>query len=148
MSQDEIMSLGAFNAVMYPSDVNSREEDSYLLQTVLESQNDPNDLSFFVTSRSNVTDKTMTEQTDLASLYLKGKPNNPIFPVKITNENEVNAYLNGIISPTTFAFFSKVNPITAKTQSKVNDFVDLVMDATKQKHAYTARTCAKSFKIC
>lgn len=137
MSNDEIMAQGAFNAVMYSSEIHMMEAGQRL-QAVLQSQENPNDISLFATSSANVTDKSMEQQTHIASIYTSGKFDRQVFPIKISNENELNAYMNGVVAPTAFAYFNKVNPITDKTQSKVNSFVDLVMEATKQKHVYTA----------
>ena len=137
MTEEQILAQGAFNGVLYSLDGRAQEENS-ALETLLKSQISPDDLSFFSTSKNKVTEQVMEEENEFISERLGNEPSNSAIPIRLSNENEINAFLQGIIAPTALAYFSEVNEITDKTSNKINSFVDLVMSATEQKHTYTA----------
>lgn len=137
MSEQELLAEGAFNGILYSTTL-YKQEERHTLEKILNSQKNSSDLSFFVTSPDKVTDETLEEQSNLIQQYLPQELSAPVFPIKLSNQNEINAYMQGIIAPSATVFFDEVNEISDKTQSKIDAFVDITMNALRGKHPYTA----------
>lgn len=137
MSEKEILAQGSFSAVLYDTNEISKQNNT-AFNELIDIQKDPDDLTFFATSKEKVTDKTMeTENATMLERY-GITPKASIFPIKISNENEANAYLQGVVTTSASSYLLDTSEITDKTENKLKSFTNIVLNATKQKHLYTA----------
>lgn len=137
MTEKEILAQGSFSAVLYEADSTTRQK-YHAFNDLLDIQKDPDDLMFFATSKTKVTNQTMLEENSTILERYGVAPKASIFPVKISNDHEAASYLQGVVATSAASYLLDTNEITDKTDNKIQGFIDIVLNATKQKHLYTA----------
>lgn len=143
MDEKNIKALGAISSVMYFTDLHD-SNNAQTLSGVLNRLPELSDLSIFALSHDKITKEEQQQEQKRLFEYIKNKfpgieaSDIPVFPVNITSEKEMQAYIDGFIKPDAVSFSDYVGEIEEVTERKTQAIIDLVVDAIHDKHDYTA----------
>lgn len=139
----EIRRAGTISAFMYFTDIH-KTENAEVLKLALSDQLDISDISLFALSHDKVTETNHQEEEATILDYIKDVPSEEptssvsVFPVNITSEKEMQAYVDGFVKTDALAFSDYIDEPSNETHRKTEEIVDLYMEAINSKHNYTS----------
>lgn len=139
----DIRKAGTISAFMYFTDIH-QTENADILRKTLSDQLDISDISLFALSHDKVTEKDHQQEEATILDYIKDVPSEEptssvsVFPVNITSEKEMKAYVDGFVKTDALAFSDYINEPSNATRRKTEEIVDLYIEAINSKHNYTA----------
>lgn len=144
MSKKEILEMGALQGILYYNSIRSNEEHLQQLEDVMLSQENIEDLSLFpLTDGRAGPEIAKEEQEALAKIYSKKFSDvTPEMinadPANVQTEHEIESYFKGVISPVAQMHLQTANEPEKTAEAKLDKLVQMIIDATEQKHDYTA----------
>lgn len=140
-SEQEILEEGSINGVMYFTDIHNNSNNVEALKTLLNLQNEPNDLNLFAFSHELVTTVEQDKEKEIIKSYLPKQFKNSdvrVAPANITTQREMQSYTKGIVATSIMPYFDYVGSIEEQTNQKISDILKFVNESLEFKHPYTA----------
>lgn len=137
-SEAEILAYGAFQSVMYFNDIHSTD-DAQTLSTVLNiGTKESNNFQILPLSHKTVTTKERQQENEILQSYLESPANINSYLVSIDSEHSMEALSQGILKSAALSYFDIADPEHAHSEMLLDDFINIIEEATDIKHDYTA----------
>ena len=144
MSKKDVMAMGSFQGVLYYGSIRSNEEYLNQLEDIILNQEDVKDLSLFpLTDGPAGPEAAKEEQEALLEIFKKKFPNiTPeeihADPANVKTAHEIESYLAGVVNPVAQIYLDMAEKVERTPEAVLDKLVQMVVDATEQKHDYTA----------
>lgn len=144
MSQRDIMAMGSFQGVLYYGNIHSNEEYLKQLEDLIVNQEDSKDLSLFPLINGPAgPEAAKAEKESLLELFRKKFPDITLEeinadPANVQTAHEIESYLAGVVNPVAQIYLDMAERVERTPEAMLDKLVQMVIDATEQKHDYTA----------